>query len=117
MLQIRRTTPSVFVFRSSIKESSDNQSKLSDYNLQATRSPTGEPGIHSGELEEEEDEEDDLYSSIDPNDILDLPPVRHVDAERCNRSLHLFDTLDRNNWSNSSTIVRSACSAENYSSI
>ena len=56
--------------RSSIKESSGGQSKLSDY-ITETRSPTVEAVMRSAELEEEED----LDTIIEPNDILDLPPV------------------------------------------
>ncbi len=58
-----------FFKRSNIKESTENQSKLSDKRSEI-RSPTNEPGMRGGELDQ-----DDLYSIIEPNDILDLPRV------------------------------------------
>jgi len=58
-----------FFLRSNIKESSEGRSKFSD-KIYETRSPTNEQGIQSGELEQ-----DDLFSIIEPNDILDLPRV------------------------------------------
>jgi hypothetical protein len=58
-----------YLQRSNIKESSDRRSRSSEHGNE-TRPQTGEPGIRSGELEQ-----DDLYSMIEPNDILDLPRV------------------------------------------
>jgi hypothetical protein len=58
-----------FFKRSHIKESAENQSKVSDQTYDV-RPPTAGQGIISRELDQ-----DDLYATIEPNDILDLPRV------------------------------------------
>ncbi len=55
--------------RSHIKESLESRSKVSE-KIDEGQSPFGEARIRSGELDQ-----DDLYSTIEPNDILDLPRV------------------------------------------
>jgi hypothetical protein len=86
---------SVFL-RSSIKESSERRSKLSHQASEA-QSPTFEQGVKSGELEQ-----DDLYSTLEPNDILDLPRVGFA-KERLNDCY--LSLTDRNYGSNTSTHV------------
>ena len=75
----------LFCYRSNVKESSENQSRGSN-RINEIRSPGGEPGLKSGELEQ-----DDLYSTIEPNDILDLPRVRFVNYQRKSCLIFLID--------------------------
>lgn len=59
-----------FAGRSNLRESTESQSRLSG-KISEERPATGEPRLRSGGLEQ-----DDLFSTIEPNDILDLPRVR-----------------------------------------
>lgn len=62
----------IFFIRSNVRESSENESRQSG-RMSDGRSVTGEPGFRSGQLDTEE-----IFPALEPNDILDLPRVRHT---------------------------------------
>lgn len=61
---------SLFFIRSNVRESTENDSRQSG-RISDGRSPTGQLGFQSGQLENE-----DLFPPMEPDDILDLPRVR-----------------------------------------